>query len=1308
MKRFWNKALAYILVFAMCFSVVNVPVYAHESNITEDSTGVETASEAVTEERTTEESVLDNNTEATTEENTIDSQEIVDENDGSTWDQVTTENIFEGENYRVTFTLTSYWDTGYNANIKIENIGDSIIENWYLGFESKNKITNIWNAEISENVKSEYIIKNAGWNQDISVQGCVEFGISGEGVFEGFPETYELVSTISGIEEQDYLIEYTVESDWGSGFTGNIKITNNTEVSIEDWVLEFDFDRNITNIWNGVIEKHEGNHYVIKNANYNSNIMPNESITFGFSGSDGDIDDIPYNYEVNAFQKGYSVKFDVGEGKITNIPKTQSVQKGMFAVEPEKPEKESNYFMGWYLDKEFTQLFEFDSVPIESNVVLYALWFDPTSDVDTDEDGLTDEFEKVIGSNPRNNDTDGDGLSDCVEVEILGTEPTLLDTDGDGISDGDEDYDEDGLSNKDECSYNTNLLNKDTDSDGLTDYDEAKVHFSNPLLEDTDNDVLSDKSEVRLGTNPNNEDSDGNGIKDGDEIYTQDVLKDNFHGDLFKDNIAVPQINIAAKGDVNERIFITEYNGHLKGDEREYVGKVIEITDSEMESGELIFSIDSDYDLKSYNYGTYTTNGLLICYNDGENTTPLESTFDEDSKIIKCQLQGDGIYFIVDIVAWIESYGVDLEEYVIEESSSAASPMTFSLRDSSSVTNSDISKTSSVSTDDEDLNIATIKVKGQVDIVFVVDTTGSMSSYIRNVKNNIIAFVEELDAADIRSNFALVDYRDITCDGQTSANVKENKEDNSNWFKSAEEFKKQIEALSVSGGGDAPETAIDALEMARQLDMRSSSQKFFILVTDAGYKVANNYGIQSMDEMINLLVADEINTSVVSNTTYKSAYYDLYTKTGGVFANVGGNFKDELLGIADNIKDNTNDGYWIALNGLLPQIVKLDEEPSLSSSADTDSDSLLDNKELSSVIPVKKINVMDYFLLIDVPVEVRGKYIDVYDYYSNPAKEDTDGDGLFDGKAVDVDGKTAIPQDPEPKIINGIEGVWAKQVEQYKNGVVATEYADDYNWNVPELSDKIEGFPTNKYIADLIVEQLLKLKETANYHETEIRNIALLIKKYCNGEMATIAGAYLLNFVQDTDGQAYHSQPDTWQRYFGYNEFYDDVFRIGSYMHYKPINFKTTNTEYRLWMWKGDYWNLHSGAEIGLYYLSQPEQGSDTLHYDVVDFEVPMTLSLYSYNSSTDIDTIFAWAPDEPQWWVTGFSGQNPEFLYPDENKMVAVGSIDLSGHKDIYEGLKNEGENGEDLENKAIINRYLLFDDTSSTVWVCWYEGVK
>ena len=78
-----------------------------------------------------------------TEETTTDG------NDGSTWDQVTTENVFEGENYKVTFTLTSNWNAGYNATVKLENTGDSTIQNWYLGFDYNNSITNIWNAEVS-------------------------------------------------------------------------------------------------------------------------------------------------------------------------------------------------------------------------------------------------------------------------------------------------------------------------------------------------------------------------------------------------------------------------------------------------------------------------------------------------------------------------------------------------------------------------------------------------------------------------------------------------------------------------------------------------------------------------------------------------------------------------------------------------------------------------------------------------------------------------------------------------------------------------------------------------------------------------------------------------------------------------------------------------------------------------------------------------------------------------------------------------------------------------------------------------------
>ena len=42
-----------------------------------------------------------------------------------------------------------------------------------------------------------------------------------------------------------------------------------------------------------------------------------------------------------------------------------------------------------------------------------------------------------MGTNPDNADTDGDGLSDSLEVD-LGTNPLLSDSDGDGYSDSEE------------------------------------------------------------------------------------------------------------------------------------------------------------------------------------------------------------------------------------------------------------------------------------------------------------------------------------------------------------------------------------------------------------------------------------------------------------------------------------------------------------------------------------------------------------------------------------------------------------------------------------------------------------------------------------------------------------------------------------------------------------------------------------------------------------------------------------------------------------------------------------------------------
>ncbi|MFR7761913.1 MAG: RHS repeat-associated core domain-containing protein [Eubacterium sp.] len=155
-----------------------------------------------------------------------------------------------------------------------------------------------------------------------------------------------------------------------------------------------------------------------------------------------------------------------------------------------------------------------------------------------------------------------------------------------------------------------------------------------------------------------------------------------------------------------------------------------------------------------------------------------------------------------------------------------------------------------------------------------------------------------------------------------------------------------------------------------------------------------------------------------------------------------------------------------------------------------------------------------------------------------------------------------------------------------------------------------------------------------------LKSIWKKIKKYVNtalhlgntvarsaGIDTTSYGAFLLQMKKDKNG-IYHASFNGWQQYFGYNDFYDFMFDIGTSMDKAKFQFTCNKTKYILWAWKGDYINLGAGAELGIYYGGGP-------HWKVNKKLAMSMVMTVSYKNKTIISY------SKKTWWITGF---NPKY----------------------------------------------------------------
>ncbi len=186
----------------------------------------------------------------------------------------------------------------------------------------------------------------------------------------------------------------------------------------------------------------------------------------------------------------------------------------------------------------------------------------------------------------------------------------------------------------------------------------------------------------------------------------------------------------------------------------------------------------------------------------------------------------------------------------------------------------------------------------KINVVFLIDTTGSMDTYINGVKDRAIEFSEILSSKGASFNLGLIGFGDL---------YEKEKPSVYNFTNNVAKFQKQVMHIPRTYGGDIPESSLDALETGIELLSSSridpEARNIFILITDAPPHVPTKSG-KSVVDICNMLQSWDVTTYVAARKDKDSiAAYDPLTHPNGRYYDLNDKFFDILDSIAKSITE---------------------------------------------------------------------------------------------------------------------------------------------------------------------------------------------------------------------------------------------------------------------------------------------------------------------------------------------------------------------------------------------------------------------
>lgn len=1205
--------------------------------------------------------------------------------------------------YTVDFNIISEWDAGFNADIVITNDTDSPIEAWTLAFDSNFNINNYWNCKLISNESDRYNFANQLWTTPIPAGGTASFGFTAEKIDGATPiaENWVLTEVVIDlppiVEPQSFnifgFVEYAADSNsllisWISEYDEGIFeiYTSNDGITFEKYTEV----SNCSSYTYAVTEDFDKKYFIIKQILDNGNIGESSIIliTKGKNGYSMEFPDSDSDGVADYLEEAFGL----------DINKTDTDDDGL---------------------SDYEEMFITGTDPTVYDSVKKGV---SDAEADSDNDGLTNKQELSIGTNPVIPDSDGDNLTDGDEVNKYGTNPLIPDSDDDKINDGDE--------------IKLGLDPLDPNTFGVPD---SEYTFNVELTDNSDamSEINTSDNEYKLSIELKAAGNVSENISVTESNYSEAIKNSAIIGKSFdiEYDEACKVDEVVIKFTLNEDT-ITESE---LGIERYCVFKLFEeynillpvYTEYDLNNGKLSAQVDE--------LGTYCLmdmEKLVDSFCSASETQEIEQSTEDVQPIMLYSSRNSGVWqngidkssinvvFILDIRDNIDDESfeniktniVKTAAEVLKESSNAKIYLLLQHYDKVS---SNMLGYTVLDDDEQEFFTDSVKIYNALDEVRT-NSVADVNNYC--ILSDAIKYVyDNCDNSNGTYCFSIFDSADVvyrtSLVGEEIIGVTGSDDYGYEVLNKLRENTIDVSVIS----NIAPE-----YNLGYAIDLYDSTGGIYIDgfgdISDEMLKHIYGYVPNNDKEstiFFNGMSFEEMKLESEVTIDYLYAFNELMNATETAEANKKYSDISEIRTQYSSFADTDDDGaYDFEEIDICNQLIKWDNDTIILPTVQEYSDAIGNPKVKRALKEYIKENWEPLLNIGIMPI------------ISNPMNKDSDGDGLLDGKSYEYNGVTIAPIDTNPLVPNGSKEIWMSHIENVKNSNIPSEVSSWYGYTNPQLENtECAGFQAlfkeliflikSKKIdlleSDALTDAvclaysccLCKQGDSFGYAAVQFfmnKFKSKVVNKEEADEIMASLGSRILNFKSDSKIGGYngvlHSQPRSWQVIGGFNNFYDVVFKFGTNNNVgkEKFPFKVENTEYILWVWRGDYLNLGAGAEIGIY--SRPDfmsQDPDFFDHYFVDYDLamPMQLYLYECNGSGNIDNVFSWNPNDKQWWITGF---NPEYVNKvDVKKLVSVGCVDFTGHEEMYNAMKSAISKRDDIKN------YILFDDQNVSAWLCW-----